>query len=92
MRGMEQQLIIDLKELSQISIECGKCQSQAIINVMSTDARPPQRCPCCNVEFDNRSVRDQISGYIGAYRMLLGVEHKITLRVKPEPFSRVPAV
>jgi len=82
MRGMEQQTIIDLKELSRISIECGKCQSEATMNAMSADARPPQRCPCCGEEFDNRFVRDQISAYITAYRTLLGIEHKITLRLK----------
>jgi hypothetical protein len=80
-RGMEQQFIVDPKELSAIAIHCAYCQSETIINATNAEAAPPEKCSCCRTDF-GRSVQEPVRAYIETYRALLKVEHKITLRMK----------
>ena len=50
MRGMEQQIILDVKELSRIGVECARCHAQFIVDANSEDARLTEKCPCCRNE------------------------------------------
>ena len=46
---MERQLILDIKELRQIGIECARCKTMTLFNV--DIGRVPLSCPSCEKPF-----------------------------------------
>lgn len=87
---MEQQIVIDLRELSRIGVECSRCHAQFIVDAENDDASLTEKCMCCRREdFSAQGVQDAIRDYVKMYRDLKRIiektQHKITLRAKPVP-------
>jgi hypothetical protein len=43
---MERELILDLKDLAKIGVQCPTCHSRTIIEVGNPGSRPPHGCAC----------------------------------------------
>jgi hypothetical protein len=89
MHGMEQQLILDVIELSRIGVECSRCHAQMVVDADQDDASVPDRCPCCrNEDFAGQGVQRAIKAYVEAHRsikqQISKTGHRFTLRVKPQ--------
>ena len=82
MRGMEQQLILDLKDLEKIGVTCANCGTQVIMDVTKAGCRAPVSCPSCSETFYKDSVRGDspLDYLVNAMKTQKG-KHRITFQV-----------
>jgi Zn ribbon nucleic-acid-binding protein len=48
---MEKHLILDLKELHLIGIECDRCKTQTVVDISQEDVKVPVECASCGQFF-----------------------------------------
>ena len=94
MARMEQQLVIDPRDLS-LSIECTECHSQLVLGIDKSTCELPEKCPGCNADWPiEKDLRKSTQEFINTFRALrkeLGNESrkteppKIILRLKASP-------
>ena len=66
---MIKHLLVDFKELSQLSIGCPKCSTQVVFDCNDREARIPGECPGCGEEY-HPSFRSTVQTYREVYRKL----------------------
>jgi hypothetical protein len=92
---MEQQLVLDLKDLSTLSIECPECHSELVVDVDSNLTTLPAVCPhphCGAKWFPDEGKRDPLDDFIDDLAELRKTQRfKITFRLKATPWpAEVP--
>lgn len=62
-------LLVDFKELSQLSIGCPKCSTRVLFDCNDKEARIAGDCPGCEEEY-HPSFRSTLQAYREVYRKL----------------------
>ena len=87
MHRMEQQLLIEIKDIYAIAVHCSRCGSETVVNLLNEESGVPEKCSCCREDFGSLTVQQPAREYVKAYRALVKVQHRITLRVKPQAWK-----
>ncbi len=77
---MQSQMIVPFEDLRYLSIECGKCATQIIVDLAAA-SHDPQQCPCCFQHFDDVSVRGHIAALASAYAQIPKTGHRFSFRI-----------
>jgi hypothetical protein len=66
---MNEELLVDFGELSQLSIPCTKCKTRVLLDCTDREARIPNECPGCGKEYDG-AFRSTLQTFREVYRKL----------------------
>ena len=84
MAAMQRQLVVSLGDLRYVSVECAHCGSSVTLDMKQQTEHQtrfgfaPAVCPVCQKPHD--TSMQNLEGFSIAYRALLGVADRITLR------------
>jgi hypothetical protein len=81
MLSMEQQLLIDIKDIASIAIHCTRCGSETVVNASNEEAGVPEKCSCCREDFAALGLQTPTRTYLTALRALSKLKERITLRI-----------
>jgi DNA-directed RNA polymerase subunit RPC12/RpoP len=56
MQFMERQLILDLKDITRIGVQCTRCNTRAVLDVTNDKCLTPDKCSSCGSEFYQDSI------------------------------------
>ena len=90
MLAMHKEIVISLKDLRYISIECPLCKSRVIMDMKEThkiakeqDSFSPRKCPACLVSYDT-AIPSNINRLQETYVGLLPIADRISFRGEVE--------
>jgi transcription elongation factor Elf1 len=88
---MEQQRVLDLKDLSSLSLECPECNSQLVLDMSKEETRLFRTCPSCNASWPTKNNEAEvIRQFINLYRAVRNIKSpRITFRT-PWPMEEAP--
>lgn len=86
MRSMDRQLILDLKEITSIGIQCSKCGARTILDLTNQNCATPNTCSPCGSQFykDSREGETPLDRLVQALRVQTS-KHVITLHLPIAP-------